>query len=69
MIELDSISLIFEPRHRGLGEECTTCILSDEVEGSHPGSSSFVVGHTRQLETKTFFRKEDEKMMWIVKTR
>ena len=35
------------------------CILSDEVEGSHPGSSSFFVGHTRQLETKTFGRTND----------
>ena len=26
----------------------------DEVEGSPPGSSSFFVGHTRQLETKTY---------------
>ena len=31
----------------------------DEVEGSHPGSSSFFVGHTRQLETKTFGRTND----------
>ena len=31
----------------------------DEVEGSHPGSSSFFVGTTRQLETKTFSRMND----------
>ena len=29
------------------------------VDGSQPGSSSFFVGHTRQLETKTFGRTND----------
>ena len=37
------------------------------VDGSHPGPSSFFVGHTRQLETKTFFSRM--KTMWTVKTR
>ena len=34
-------------------------ITTPRVDGSHPGSSSFFVGHTRQLETKTFGRTND----------
>ena len=34
-------------------------LTAPRVDGSHPGSSSFFVGDTRQLETKTFSSTND----------
>ena len=42
------------------------------VDGSHPGSSSFFVGTTRQLQLDSLRRKriqQEDETMWTVKTR